>query len=135
MAIVLNSPLQCSIGIRDSIVITNSVRNDFHKEVYVNSFSNAFINTSFFGEDILYKHYNKTNWETYPVLFDDPTIDISYGDGASVLTKKLKIYTGICFLKYAVTKKDRCIVRGKKYYVDDCIEDGTGGIDIFLRVN
>lgn len=110
------------------------VVNEFQQLLYRDDLANVFFNTNEFSETCSYYHSSLGVWQSYSVLFDDPSADVSLLGDAEFNTNRPQIQASEAVFVHRPLKNDRCRVRGKTYIVEDVVSDGVGVTTVYLRL-
>lgn len=108
------------------------VLNDFQTQLYCTDLNQVFMNASEFAITIRYYHSSLNETVSYNVIFDDPHTTMSF-DEVGFNTIRPQFQISECALQHRILKKDYCLIRGTKYFVDDFISDGVGVTTVYVR--
>ena len=109
--------------------------NDFQQLIYVEDLDNVFMNLEEFGISINYYHSSINQWVSYPVLYDDPFASMNLGsEGGEFNSIRPQFQVSEARLAHRILKKDKCIINGIIYLVEDFQSDGVGVTTVYLRV-
>lgn len=85
-----------------------------------------------FAESVVYTHTNG-NVETYSIIYDDPTRNVGFQSSAELVVEVPQFMMQTTDLKSPIQKKDRVLLRGKDYFIEDYEDNGVGVTTVFLR--
>ena len=110
--------------------------SDFETQLYNADLEEVFFNQDEFASKtkVLYYHSSLGVWETYADIFDDPHTSNQLPGDAEFSTLRPQIQLIESKLKHRILKQDRCLRRGRNYFVDDFESDGVGVTTVYLRL-
>jgi len=117
-----------------SINVTNIAYTDFEKQLQTD-LENVFFSDFKKKVPCYYYHANGKITESYPCIFDDPSVEVTI-DKAIVNGLKPLIQIPSHLLKHPIQpKKDYLTLGGVKYTVEKCTQDGLGVTDLMLSLS
>lgn len=108
--------------------------NDFQQLLYVTDLDNVFMNVEEFGITISYYHSSLDRWVDYPVIFDDPYASQNMGAENEFNSIRPQFQVSEARLEHRILKKDKCIINGINYLIEDFQSDGVGVTTVYMRV-
>lgn len=93
----------------------------------------VFFNTTEFATSCSYSHYQGTT-ETYSLISDDPTQEISPGSKTEIMMQKPFIKLPKHVMVKGLNLKDTILYKGITYKIDSYEDDGVGVLTIHLAV-
>jgi hypothetical protein len=114
--------------------LASAVQNDFQELLYVSDMADVFFNPDTDVITVSYYHSSLRTWKPYSVIYDDPHVSANVG-GAEFNTLRPQFQITESILAHRVLKKDKCIIKGTTYYVDDFISDGVGVTTVYVRIS
>lgn len=130
--VTIDSSISIDLAVQQISILKKSI--DFFKNlIYSDDFINNWVNTNEFAVTATYRHTITRTNEIYPCLFDDPHVSFTLGEEPGINNLRPQIMLSTNALKVRPNKSDYVFVEGKKYFVDDYEQDGTGTTTIYLR--
>ena len=117
-----------------SAELLSVVLNDFQQLLYVDDMTDVFFNTETDVLAINYYYSSLDKWLPLTVIYDDPHTSVNIGAGMEFNTLRPQFQVPESSLAHRVLKKDKCILKGVEYRIDDFISDGVGVTTVFLRL-
>ena len=108
--------------------------NDFQSLLFATDLNNVFMNTNEFAISISYWHSSLDTWATYSVIYDDPYASMSMGAEGEFNSTRPQFQVSEEQLSQRILKKDRCVINGVAYLVEDFHSDGVGVTTVYVRV-
>jgi hypothetical protein len=109
--------------------------NDFQQLLYVDDMAGVFFNEDTDTISINYYHSSLGRWVPYTVIYDDPHTSANIGAGYEFNTLRPQFQVPESILSHRILKKDRCVLKGVEYRIDDFISDGVGITTVYLRLS
>lgn len=130
--VTIDSSISIDLAVQQISISKKSV--DFFKNlIYSDDFTNNWLNTDEFAVTATYHHTIARTNEIYSCLFDDPHVSFTVGEEPGINSLRPQIMLSTSALKVRPNKRDYVFVEGKKYFVDDYEQDGTGTTTVYLR--
>lgn len=114
--------------------VETPVVSEFEQIIYHDDLENVFFNVEEFAMTISYYHSSLDEWVEYSVIYDDPHASVSLGTAVTFNSLRPQFQISEAELLHPVLKNDRCIVKGKRYRIDDFMSDGVGVTTVYLRI-
>lgn len=136
MAITVNMVGISSASQVGVIGLVHHVRSEFQVQMRTD-LEEVFFSTLEFGNTCIYKHYqvDRSAYSTavYQYIYDNPSIDASFGSPVDVIALRPQIQIPLHTLKQYPTTRDIVIIDGISYQVSEYEDDGVGVAILYLQ--